>query len=439
LERISAKLIEIFKSQGLKTATQKYEYTAAGQKFSGENVYAILQAPRGDATEAMALVAPWVNMEGDLNTSGVALALTLGRYFKRWSLWSKDIIFLLTPDAISGPHAFVSAYHSSDAPTANANVSALPLKSGALQGAIVVDNPLNHMFHSIHMQYDGMNGQLPNLDLINTARHNANDQCGMPTSIQGMPLSNQGSYDVKLQTMLKGMVRQGLGHASGAHSAFVPYQISAITVTATGEGREDDMAMGRYIESLFRSINNLMEKFHQSFFFYLLLGPERFVSIGTYLPSAMAIAAALTIMALAGWIASGRMPTEDRETKAPEAVAASAPAPVTPGKKGKAARVQAARLEAAKVEMMFVKSGEDTALIPAVEVEVQERKLLLPVLSVLLIHFLGIVPLWLFNNLYYDVHHSPSYNCPPANITIVHQSHLPHLRYRKCFSAVLLT
>ena len=68
---------------GLKTATQKYHYDAAGKVHSGENAYAVLHAPRGDATEAIVLVAAWTNMDGELNQSGVALALTLARYFKR--------------------------------------------------------------------------------------------------------------------------------------------------------------------------------------------------------------------------------------------------------------------------------------------------------------------------------------------------------------------
>lgn len=51
--------------------------------YSGENVYAVLHAPRGDATEAVVLVGAWRNMENELNRSGIALILTLARYFKR--------------------------------------------------------------------------------------------------------------------------------------------------------------------------------------------------------------------------------------------------------------------------------------------------------------------------------------------------------------------
>ena len=83
LARISLKLGEIFKSSGMKVATQKYRYQAGGNEYGGENVYAVLHAPRGDATEAIVLVGAWNNMDNEPNQSGVALVLTLARYFKR--------------------------------------------------------------------------------------------------------------------------------------------------------------------------------------------------------------------------------------------------------------------------------------------------------------------------------------------------------------------
>src|ERR1700722_3615786 len=54
--RVNDKLEEIFKASGLKVARQQYEYTTSSVKYTGENVYAILHAPRGDATEAIVLV-----------------------------------------------------------------------------------------------------------------------------------------------------------------------------------------------------------------------------------------------------------------------------------------------------------------------------------------------------------------------------------------------
>ena len=84
------------------------------------------------------LIGAWTNSDNQINNSGVALVLTLARYFKRWSLWSKDIIFLISGDSTSGPQAWVDAYHDSHS---RGTIEPLSMKSGALQGAVAVDYP----------------------------------------------------------------------------------------------------------------------------------------------------------------------------------------------------------------------------------------------------------------------------------------------------------
>ncbi|KAL8991316.1 MAG: hypothetical protein Q9177_000246 [Variospora cf. flavescens] len=367
-EEIAAKLSEIFRSIGLKAATQKYGYRAAGEVYSGENAYAILQAPRGDATEAIVLIAAWTNVDGELNQSGVALALTLARYFKRWSLWSKDIIVLITSDSKAGPQAWVDAYHDAHSPLSAAS---LPLKSGALQGVVVVDKAFDHRFKTLHIVYDGINGQLPNLDLLNTAVHIASGQMGIRVALQRM-WKHDNSYRDRLETMLRGMVSQGLGHTSGPHSSFIPYHVDAVTFQAVGDGRQDEMALGRCVESTFRSLNNLLEHFHQSFFFYLLMQPQRFVSIGTYLPSAMLVAVNFTIMAIALWILSGRPPKPSVESPKAE--------------------------KAKEQEVELVEKDGMVAAVPLKDLAVVERQLFLPIALVVSSHFLGAIPLYVFNN-----------------------------------------
>ena len=294
----SLKIQDLFHNAGLtKIARQSYTYKSSGETYQGENVYAILQAPRGDGTEAIVLVAALRNIENQDNINGVPLLLSLARYFKRWSLWSKDIIFLVTEDSKAGPQAWIDAYHSEHDET---QVSGLPLKSGALQGAVCIDYPFGHAFETVHIAYDGINGQLPNLDLVNTAVSIASGQMNIGASIQHM-YKHDDSYVIRLQTLLLGMVSQAIGHATGPHSVFIPYHVDAITLTAIGEGVQDEMALGRTVESLCRSLNNLLEHLHQSFFFYLLMQTNRFVSIGTYLPSAMAVAAGYTIISLWLW------------------------------------------------------------------------------------------------------------------------------------------
>ncbi|KAF2008185.1 Glycosylphosphatidylinositol:protein transamidase, GAA1 component [Amniculicola lignicola CBS 123094] len=381
LEERNQKLVHILRSNKLKAATQSYSYAASGRNISNQNVYAVLQGPRADATEAIVLVASWLTIDGEVNHSGVALLLTLSRYFKRWSLWSKDIIFLISGDSTSGPQAWVDAYHDSHSPD---TIESLSIKSGALQGAVAIEypaGPWGHRFEKLHIIYDGINGQLPNLDLFNTAVSIASGQMGAGCTLQRM-WKHDDNYKERLQTMLRGMISQGLGHATGPHSAFIPYHVDAITLQTVGDGWHDEMTLGRTVESLFRSLNNLLEHLHQSFFFYLLLQANRFVSIGTYLPSAMLIAVSFSITSIALWVLSGR-PT-------------SIPSPATtaPLKDSKGPTEK----ETNKTAVTVVEKDKDKSLLPLAALEVTERSLFLPVAFITLSHFLGLFPLYIFNN-----------------------------------------
>lgn len=384
----NAALENILRENGLKAALQPYRYTVAGEDIQGTNVYGVLQGPRADATEAMVLMAAWKNFDGEVNYSGVALALTMARYFKRWSIWSKDIIVLIPADSTYGPEAWVSAYHSTAADiTAARNVSALPIKAGALQAAVALDYPIGpwgKRFDKLDVLYDGINGALPNLDLLNTAVSVASGQMGIGCSIHGMD-SHSDSYRDRITTLAKGVMTQGSGHATGPHSAFVPYHVDAITLKTVGDGWHDEMSLGRTTESVFRSINNLLEHLHQSFFFYILLNANRFVSIGNYLPAAMLIAGSFTITALALWTQSGRAPVKAWSK------------PASTEEKG------------ASMGMELVKDGDDIALVPKQAVETVERKMFLPAVAVLAVHLASFVPLYLLTSLHRNVSgHLPS-------------------------------
>jgi GPI-anchor transamidase subunit GAA1 len=247
-----------------------------------------------------------------------------------------------------------------------------------LQGAVAVDypaGPWGHRFDKLHIVYDGINGQLPNLDLFNTAVSVASGQMGVGCTLQRM-WQHGDSYRERLKTLLRGMVNQAVGHATGPHSGFMRYHVDAITLQTVGDGWQDEMSLGRSIEGLFRSLNNLLEHLHQSFFFYLLLQADRFVSIGTYLPSAMCIAASFSIMSIALWWQSGLKEGENRLSSALDSKTAAKPE-------------KSAKTDAAK------KHTSDTSP-PA------ERRMFFPLIVLTAIHFSGLLPLSLFN------HTSPS-------------------------------
>lgn len=69
--------------------------------------------------------------------------------------------------------------------------------------------------------------------------------------------------------------------------------------------RHDCPCFCRVVESTLRSLNNLLERFHQSFFFYLLPSSWRYISIGVYMPPFMVMACGLVLSAIALWLETG--------------------------------------------------------------------------------------------------------------------------------------
>ncbi|KAH7378793.1 Gaa1-like protein [Pyrenochaeta sp. MPI-SDFR-AT-0127] len=386
IEERSQALEAVFREQNLKVATQKYNYTVSNRTIANENVYAILQGPRADATEAIVLIGAWKNMADEVNNSGVALVLTMARYFKRWSLWSKDIIFLVSGDSTTGPQAWVDAYHDGHD---ERYVESLKIKSGALQGAVAVDYPAGPWVIAMTSC---------TLYLFNTAVQIASGQMGIGCVIQRM-WKHDDSYKERLQTMLRGMLSQGLGHATGPHSSFIPYHVDAITLVTVGDGWHDEMSLGRTVESLFRSLNNLLEHLHQSFFFYLLLQANRFVSIGTYLPSAMLIAVNFSIAAMALWVKSGRppKPIANPASTAPKSKPSDKADSTATKKSTEEKQDLKEKKDTKSPSTTVVSDGKDVAVVPTAATTITERHLLKPALLVLAAHFVGIVPLFLFN------------------------------------------
>jgi len=61
----------------------------------------------------------------------------------------------------------------------------------------------------------------------------------------------------------------------------------------------------RIVESTLRTCNNLLERLHASFFFYLLPDPGSFSKIGNYLPSAVVISTTMLFSGLRSWVQAG--------------------------------------------------------------------------------------------------------------------------------------
>jgi GPI-anchor transamidase subunit GAA1 len=59
-------------------------------------------------------------------------------------------------------------------------------------------------------------------------------------------------------------------------------------------------------------MSNLLERLHASFFLYIMSTPSSFLKIGSYLPSAVLIAAALMFGGLREWVGAGWVELEDK-------------------------------------------------------------------------------------------------------------------------------
>lgn len=291
----------IFRNTGMRSARQRYNVSLGTRKYSGTNVYGLLEAPRGDATEALVLNAAWKNRDGVVNEGGINQLLALARYFRRWSLWSKDILFVVPADRDFGSQAWIDAYHENHNVD---SVESLTLTSGVIHAGVDIDwyGPENR-YNDINIKYEGSNGQLANLDLVNSAIHIAKHQLGIMPYIQQ---TRTDDYASRIMIMLKALANQAHGLPTGSHSPFIPYKIDIISIEVEGvqDGHHDDSSLGRVFESIFRTLNNILEHLHASFFFYILINTHRFVSIGTYLPSAMLIALCYTLNGLSSYLKS---------------------------------------------------------------------------------------------------------------------------------------
>lgn len=104
------------------------------------------------------------------------------------------------------------------------------------------------------------------------------------------------------RTMLKQLSYGLLGTPSGPEGVFTPYRIDAISLFAVpSSGPHGFHTLGKIVESTVRSLNNLLERFHQSFFLYLIQNEKRFISVANYLFVPLLVGIGLTVLGLSLW------------------------------------------------------------------------------------------------------------------------------------------
>ncbi|XP_074275032.1 uncharacterized protein LOC141599049 [Silene latifolia] len=238
-------------------------------------------------------------------------------------------------------NSFCPASNHLDEHEENQIIGEQPLESfrraGTMAAALVVKvNGEEKSDDSLSIFAEASNGQMPNLDLINIVNHLAVHYQGFHVKVGRLwPLLHSnilksvgeaiqflgkiarmlnpqwvfgvsaGEYVDGVATLASSLYSQALGVPTGSHGAFRDYQIDAVTLVISTKASpynyvkksEFLLRSGRLVEGVVRSVNNLLEKFHQSFFLYLLTGPSKFVSVGVYMIAFALLIAPLPIVA----------------------------------------------------------------------------------------------------------------------------------------------
>uniref|UniRef100_A0A8C9EAC4 GPI-anchor transamidase component GPAA1 n=1 Tax=Phocoena sinus TaxID=42100 RepID=A0A8C9EAC4_PHOSS len=298
------------RSVGLEVYTQSFsrklpfpDETHERYMVSGINVYGILRAPRAASTESLVLTVP-CGPESP-NSQAVGLMLALAAHFRGQIYWAKDIIFLVTEHDLLGSEAWLEAYH--DINVTGMQSSPLQGRAGAIQAAVALELS-SDVVTSLDVAVEGLNGQLPNLDLLNlfqTFCQKGGLLCTLQGKLQPQDWTSADGPLQGVQTLLLMALQQASGHPHGAHGLFLRYRVEALTLRGVNSFRQykyDLVAVGKALEGMFRKLNHLLERLHQSFFFYLLPTLSRFVSIGLYMPAAGFLLLVLGLKALELWV-----------------------------------------------------------------------------------------------------------------------------------------
>eukprot|EP01018_Ginkgo_biloba_P034046 Gb_21413 [translate_table: standard] len=339
----------------------------------GVNVIGITRAAHGDGKEAIVLVTPF---QSENIRIGDALSLGLGfsifRLLSRTVWLAKDIVWLAA-DSQYGTYAAVAAwlrdyhepvfYGSSDSLKSyiagddqhaeekkglsyklnDYNKLEDFQRAGTIAAAVVFqvqESQSKTGKDYLNVYAEASNGQMPNLDLINTVNYLAVHRQGLQMRVESIvsmlswrwltivggilewlgkffgSLSPEWKFGLPALEYVQGsailassVYHQALGIPTGAHGAFRDYQVDAITLEMSPSvSLESESArasyilkLGRLLEGVVRSVNNLLEKFHQSFFLYFLTSSGRFISVGVYMIPFVLLIIPLPVLAAALW------------------------------------------------------------------------------------------------------------------------------------------
>lgn len=269
----------------------------------------LLEAPRSSGAEAVILTSRFERILPGAPKPAESAAyswafLTSFVHMVQHQRWrSKDLVVVLTP-APAGTRAaesWIERLTNTDGAS-----SSLQFRHSFIIAALTIDLPPFARFQSLAVKPESVLGTLPNLDLPNTIFRIAYRSdihylswtpsslitwAGLPTWLSDLakspPYSKWITYTRigEMNTLFSFMRNMAFGEPTGDHAAISKYKIEAVTISAqeTGSGKGSVQRLGEVLEGTLRSLNNLIEPLHQSFYYYFPLSPFTFVPIGHYM------------------------------------------------------------------------------------------------------------------------------------------------------------
>jgi glycosylphosphatidylinositol transamidase len=173
-------------------------------------------------------------------------------FCQRFSFWSRDIIFLVTDGSYAGTLSWLEAYHGKSS-SSQSIISSLILElkyeklnhhSGSIISAINVEFHSVKSYASIGLHPVGVNGRLPNADLVTTVLRSF-QYSGMSVRLgkHGHGVNDQmpwiHNYPLILENLIGFMKNQAFGFPLLNHGLFALYNIEALSVSGVDGDYED--------------------------------------------------------------------------------------------------------------------------------------------------------------------------------------------------------
>ncbi|RKP21479.1 Gaa1-domain-containing protein [Rozella allomycis CSF55] len=253
--------------------------------FSDERYFSIqIPAYRTDGTEAVIFGFPFK----ESNIWGISMGVVLSNLFSSFNYMAKDVHLVFYRESLK------DWLHSYYLEKEIVDIDEQECFGGILQAGLVLDIelPKESEQGKAYVKYEGPDGLLPNLDLLNSFFRIASGHGNIGLSSISYLLNNDVvGYFKGLFSILFSLGTRAIFHDSEHHGALLKYRIEAFTLgMMDSDGKNPNIDTRLYdlfpmIESLWRSVNNILERFHQSFFFYLLPDQLHYISISYYMPA----------------------------------------------------------------------------------------------------------------------------------------------------------